>query len=391
MALQEIISEKVGKPEHAKPKLPNITNEEAIQAQNKLNEQLNRFDISTNALPSNEGKVLTILVHGYMASKWLWIDPYFGTFGWLRDYRNDPKPRSYGWHQTPPPGHMYMPFDVSVSPLEFPEGLFNTLMRQNNEVLTFSQKDPSGDIDFSAKELALILEGITKIFGNRRIVLVGHSRGGICIRRYLDLKSDNNIEKIISLSSPHYGTSFSNIKIIKQPALTILNDASVKKVWDASGMRYVRDMTYEQMAPESEYLKELNDIEKNPQIEYIAVGGTSPIYAHIYTWSIARKHKRNLWREIFPISSSKLTNKSSKEKSRKNYHWIAKPKKMITIFQPSLLPEFISGDGIVSLQSAILKEATRKYKIDANHEEIAVCEDTKKLILKELKISQKKG
>ena len=260
ISIQKIIKEKIGISTDENPTPPEISNENAIRGQEKLNKLLKRDDISTNADPSSEGEILTIFIHGYLASKWLWIDPYFGTFGWLRDHKNDPKPRNYGWHPTPPPSHMFVPFDISISPIVYPEGPFQTLMREGYEVLAYSQKDVAGDIDISVKELDLLIKGIKKVYGNRRLILVGHSRGGLCIRKYLDIYTNSEIEKIITLSTPHKGSQLTNIKMLKEPAILLLNDSTVKGIWDVTGRRAVRDLSYEQMQPESEFLLNLQDI-----------------------------------------------------------------------------------------------------------------------------------
>ena len=183
------------------PKEPIIKNPVITNAQKHLNKLLKREDITTNANPNNEEEYLVILLHGYGSSKWLWLDPYFGTFGWLRDYSKDPKPRNYGWHSSKPPSHMYTAFDISISPLKRYEGLFPTLMKNNFEVLTYTQKDAFGDIDVSSKELEFILEGIEKVYGERKLILIGHSRGGLIIRRYMDLINNSNIEKVITIGT----------------------------------------------------------------------------------------------------------------------------------------------------------------------------------------------
>ncbi|MHA1557003.1 MAG: esterase/lipase family protein [Candidatus Heimdallarchaeota archaeon] len=406
MSMQEKIAKRIGIVQKGTPVPPKIDNEDANKAQQELNKILNRNDINSNALPSNEGNILTIFLHGYIASKWLWIDPFYGTFGWLKDHKNEPKPRNYGWHQTPPPPHMFIPFDVSISPTVYPEGVFSTLMREGHEVLAYSQQDATGDIDISTKELEIIINGIKKIYGNRRLVLVGHSRGGICIRRYLDLYTNSEVEKIITLSTPHGGSQFTNIKMLKEPAKIFLNKSNIKGIWDASGNREVRDLFYEQMVPNSEFLLNLNDRQKSKGIEYITAGGTNAHYAHIYTWSVTQKVTRSLMTDIFSFQiKEKLQNVSgkidrqcpvnkdeSKEKKSmpKQFQWIAYPKRVMTLFEKIRAPEIRNGDGVVSLQSATLKDATRKYKIDANHEEIAVSDDTKKLLSKELKLTKNK-
>lgn len=406
MSIQKKIAKRIGITPNEKPIPPKIDNEEAKKAQKELNKILKRNDINSNALPSNEGDILTIFIHGFMSSKWLWIDPFFGTFGWLRDHRNEPKPRNYGWHPTPPPPHMFVHFDVSISPIVYPEGPFNTLMREGYEVLTYSQQDVAGDINISVKELKITIKAIKKIYGNRRLVLVGHSRGGICIRRYLDLNTNSEVEKIITLSSPHEGSHFTNIKMIKEPAKLILNNSTFKGIWDTAGNRAVRDVSYSQMAPNSEFLQNLNDREKTKDIEYITAGGTNAQYIHIYTWSISHKATKSLMTDIFSFQikdklqtiSDKIERHNPMKKNEtkentstpKHYQWIACPKKILTLFEKLRTPEIRNGDGLVSLQSATLKDATRKYKINANHEEIAVSDDTKKLLLKELKLTKNK-
>ncbi len=194
--------------------------------------------------------------------------------------------------------------------------------------------------------------------------------------------------------------------MLKEPAKIFLNKSNIKGIWDASGNRAVRDLAYEQMVPNSEFLLNLNDRQKSKDIEYITAGGTNAQYAHIYTWSATQKVTKSLMTDIFSYQiREKIQNVSNKigkqcpvnkvesqEKTSplKQFQWIAYPKKIITLFEKINAPEIINGDGVVSLQSAILKDATRKYKIDANHEEIAVSDDTKKLLLKELKLTQNK-
>lgn len=376
-----------------KPISPAITNPEAKKACMELNQLLQRSDIESNACPSKEGEVLTVFVHGYGSSKWLWIDPYFGTFGWLRDYRTTPSPRDYGWHQKPVPAHLLMPYRISFSPLIFPEGLFNCLLRKGYEVLTYSQIDPFGNIDTSAKEIENLLKAIKKIYGKKRVILVGHSRGGICIRKGLETIKETSVEKVITLSSPHLGTNFTNFKIIKQPAIKILNQAkTIRNIWDVSGQREVKDLCWDQMKPKSPYLLTLKDQEKWPEIEYVTVAGDSSIFTHVYAWRFRRESGKNMTK-MFPLFRELLSNNRSKgsvKDSGAKYHWIAYPQKILTVFKKISLPEVRKGDGLVTTQSALLSTANRKYTFPNNHEEIVVSEQTRSLLLKELKRTLKK-
>lgn len=391
MFLPKRLFEQEKEPEVPTP--PTIDNLEAVAAQNELNSLLKREDISINAVPSNEEKVLTVFTHGYGSSKWVWIDPYFGSHGWLRDHRNDPLLRSYGWHSKPPPSHMYSPFSISVSPLVFPEGVFNTLKRNGQEVLAYSQRDPFGDIDISAKELEILLNGVKKIYGERKIILVGHSRGGICLRRYLDLNTNPDIKKVITLATPHLGSNFMNFRVIKQPIIKILNDTNFKRFWDITGTRKAHDINHEQLATNSKYLFDLKDREKSPEIEYIVTGGTCPTFANFYTWSmVKRKVSKEIVNRIFHRESKIVKKKKVtevKKEETKNYQWVAYPNKFLSLFEKRVIPELNNGDGVISLRSALLSTAIRKYKFNKNHEEIAICGQTKKLLLKEIKLTQK--
>jgi len=368
------------------PLPPKIENLEALAATHEINNLLKREDITSNALPSAEEKPLVLLLHGYGSSKWLFIQPYFGTFGWLRDYRYQPKFKSYGWHSKPPPSHMYLPFAYTISPVMKVEGLFNRLMRRGIEVLTYSQKDPFGDINLSMKELKEIIEGIKQVYGTRKIIAVGHSRGGICLRKYLEQEKNELIEKVIFLGTPHAGTNLVNFSFLKYPLIKLLNESNLKRFWDIVGSRKVRDLKPEQLATNSKFLLDLQDREKNPEVKYIFIGGRCSTYAHIYSWKIGKEVTQRTLRHMFPNSENNGNKINAKEKQKERiYHWIAKPKKILTIFEGILLPEFKQGDGMVSLRSALFGEADEKLVFNVNHEELAVCEALENKILKELK------
>ncbi|MHA1500920.1 MAG: hypothetical protein ACTSSB_03650 [Candidatus Heimdallarchaeota archaeon] len=77
MSLQNKIKERIGASPEETPKLPEIKNDDTRKAQADLNLLLRRDDIISNAVPSNEGKILTIFIHGYLASTHI-LDPLVG-------------------------------------------------------------------------------------------------------------------------------------------------------------------------------------------------------------------------------------------------------------------------------------------------------------------------
>lgn len=63
-----------------------------------------------------------------------------------------------------------------------------------------------GSIDFAARQLGAFIEEIQSTTGARRVILVGHSMGGLTIRAYLHAGGAENVAQAVTLGSPHHGT-----------------------------------------------------------------------------------------------------------------------------------------------------------------------------------------
>lgn len=63
-----------------------------------------------------------------------------------------------------------------------------------------------GSIDEHARRLGERIEAVCRQTGAAKVVLIGHSMGGLVSRAYLHQDGARRIERIVTLGSPHYGT-----------------------------------------------------------------------------------------------------------------------------------------------------------------------------------------
>jgi triacylglycerol esterase/lipase EstA (alpha/beta hydrolase family) len=66
--------------------------------------------------------------------------------------------------------------------------------------------DPFWDIDRYAPVLARHVDEVRARTGAGKVVLIGHSMGGLAIRAYLRAHGPQHVERVITLGSPHHGS-----------------------------------------------------------------------------------------------------------------------------------------------------------------------------------------
>lgn len=71
---------------------------------------------------------------------------------------------------------------------------------------TINYGPPYGDIDHFAAQLAAKVESVCADTGARRVVLIGHSMGGLVARAYLRQYGPARIDRIITIGTPHHGS-----------------------------------------------------------------------------------------------------------------------------------------------------------------------------------------
>lgn len=84
------------------------------------------------------------------------------------------------------------------------------LLREFN-VATVNLEPIFGDIDAYADVVHRAVERLRLQTGAARVVLVGHSMGGLAARAYLRRHGDAHVARAVTLASPHHGTIFGRL------------------------------------------------------------------------------------------------------------------------------------------------------------------------------------
>jgi len=85
---------------------------------------------------------------------------------------------------------------------------FRRYLRNNGigPVYTVNYGPPLADIELFARQLDAKIEAICAATGADRIVLVGHSMGGLVARAYLRRSGGARVARLITLGTPHHGS-----------------------------------------------------------------------------------------------------------------------------------------------------------------------------------------
>jgi pimeloyl-ACP methyl ester carboxylesterase len=75
-------------------------------------------------------------------------------------------------------------------------------------IYTINYGPPYGDIEHFAEQLGAKIEAVCAATGAARVVLVGHSMGGLVARAHLRQRGPARIERIITIGTPHHGSVF---------------------------------------------------------------------------------------------------------------------------------------------------------------------------------------
>src|SRR5215471_304664 len=73
-------------------------------------------------------------------------------------------------------------------------------------VYTMNYGPPHADIELFAEQLAAKVDSVRAATGSERVVLVGHSMGGLVSRAYLRRFGGDRVAKLITIGTPHHGS-----------------------------------------------------------------------------------------------------------------------------------------------------------------------------------------
>ena len=112
-------------------------------------------------------------------------------------------------------------------------------------------------IEDYAKELKHVVDITTNCTGSEEVIIVAHSMGGAVSRKYMVDYGDEKVHKLITLATPHHGVNnFTRGELI----LLVLDIFTG------------RDNEAEQMLPDSNFLNELNNADKDHRHKIVTVG-----------------------------------------------------------------------------------------------------------------------
>ncbi|MBS1251092.1 MAG: hypothetical protein MAG451_00122 [Anaerolineales bacterium] len=153
--------------------------------------------------PSVGDRLPVICVHGWGGTKHSWDDmagepdpplPEPGT----------QEPAGKHWHPPPLPLAGYR---VRVPTQPPAPGLSPLLEAEGHPVLSWTQTDSIGAIDSTVDELEQVVAFAKVEYGTDRVILVGHSRGGMVCRSYLRRhRDDPDVAALVTIGTPHKGT-----------------------------------------------------------------------------------------------------------------------------------------------------------------------------------------
>jgi hypothetical protein len=239
--------------------------------------------------PGQKGKPIVFLLHGTSGSAIHMTDPEQTPFD--HDYAAAfPPDRDVGWRAYPGVGvwsfQLDPPKPVTSWRDFFADHGFGTV--------TYSQVDPNGLLAAPAAELAEVVTSVMDGDSSAPFVLLGHSRGGLLIRKFLKDnagKLTSRIRTVITLHSPHQGDRLASIA-------TTLNGAidDLKSVVGSGGQQVIDDAlgwltdivgtpAFSEFSVGSPFLTDLANGETAlPNVQYYTFGGTSVLFSRIVAW-----------------------------------------------------------------------------------------------------------
>ncbi|KAF0144929.1 MAG: hypothetical protein FD156_1500 [Nitrospirae bacterium] len=321
-----------------------------------------------------QDKPAIVFIHGLGMNKNIWVNPdeakmLGGNFPIRYLLAKKPEPVDYSAAAGKPKiRHSRFSFGEAENDLKTS---FADLKSLGYTVIAWSQRRPAGPIAIAAAELKKVAE-LSKEFSKAGIILIGHSRGGLIARRYLENR-DRSVTGLITLASPHNGSSMAKLAGYISPLASIISPLIheedrkkiayvIKRVLD-----FIKSKALLELLPDSEFFRSLKDYD-HKTIQGLSFGGTNPNLFTLYRWKL---------KEI---------------PGRGAHKWLLEPETLFSI--PDILEKIIPGriypeelkkglgDGLVSAKSSILLHCKEHHDFDLNHATILFDEGVRKKIIK---------
>lgn len=156
---------------------------------------------------------------------------------------------------------------------------FEDLREQGFSLLSWTQSRPVGPMHIAVEELASLIRDHPAYTGNG-IIFICHSRGGLIARKYLE-HHPGVARGLITLATPHHGTSMARWPAYASPLTTLLyqlvkgfSKSEIDSVFQRI-LGFLSSSGLRELLPESKFYAELKDV-KQEGVSYISIGGTNP-------------------------------------------------------------------------------------------------------------------
>jgi len=292
----------------------------------------------------NPDKLVVIFIHGLGVDKNMIVNPLGAKI-----FGNN-VPLKYFASRRPMPCSLksYRQMTIGILPRKF-DNLWTVLKGHDFNLVCWSQRRPVGPISAGVEELAPIMTAVKEIFPGNHIALIGHSRGGLIARKFME-KKPSGIKALITISTPHQGSSLAIFRKYLKPFSSALKvglpenaqgavSAVLKRLYEL-----IEGEATKELLPGSDFLKNLRD-SPDAGISYLSFGGTK---THLLTVYKYKKRDNKLYPEPF----------------------LTIPDSLLKVFPRSVLPEELipgQGDFLVSSKSSLLPWASEHSNVPANH------------------------
>lgn len=217
-------------------------------------------------------------------------------------------------------------------------------------VLSWTQSRPSGPIETAVHELRELIKVYTAYAG-KGVILVCHSRGGLIARKYLE-QGQASVTGLITLSTPHHGTTLARWAVSLSPVTSLLHQCLTgigKREVDSAFRRILSFLSgsgLRELLPDSRFFSGLRD-RKEPAIRYISIGGTKPDLLNAVSPRVPE-----LIAKVFPGRIVPLEMRDGK------------------------------GDGLVSAESSVCPHADEHRDFPVNHAAVLFDRDAREYVMK---------
>jgi pimeloyl-ACP methyl ester carboxylesterase len=306
------------------------------------------LDISIHK--GKKDKPAVIFIHGLGMDKNFWIDP-LNTKIFAKNI-----PLKVFAASKPKPCTLLSAKKITVGEFQRKiETLWIALKKEGFNLICWSQRKTYGPIKSAVEELAWIMEKTKRLFPKAPIALIGHSRGGLIARKFLENKNCE-VKALITISTPHSGSSIARLVKYVKPFSVLLMSTLPKNTHGKISKivknikELLEDDAVRDLLPGSSFFENLRD---SPQksVKYISFGGKEPGLLTVYV----RKKIGGLVRHGGKMYPKPL---------------LTIPDSLLKIFPSFMVADEITpgnGDGLVTAKSSFLPWASRHYNVQANH------------------------